>query len=70
MSILDDMGEVTALKKRIKRLEAALMWFAENPDGIDRPGDELFPCHAGICDKFKCARCGKAIEAWQVVKGE
>lgn len=59
--------KIRRLKDRVKKLEAALEPFAEDPDSIDRPGEQTFSCHVGICDKFKCGRCSRAIEAWRAI---
>ena len=53
------------IKKAIA-LEEAIEWFAENPDRIT----DDYPCHANLCSKEKCGRCGRAIAAWKALRGE
>lgn len=52
-------------KNLIKLLTRAIYSLEEYAEKPDERMDK-YPCHLGICDKFKCCRCSRAIEAYNI----
>lgn len=51
-------------EKVIKSLVKSLSNFAEKPSSAM----DNFLCHRGVCSKYECGRCGRAISAWNSIQ--